>query len=87
MTPVDPGVPSPNDHTNDAIVPSLSLLREAEKLTCKGAVPDVELVAAALAMGATFALDVTIITALVALSPALSVTHTDTRKLPTALNT
>ena len=68
-------------------MPSLSLLPAAEKLTIKGAVPDVVLLGAALAMGATFALVVTIITALVALSPALSVTHTDTRKLPTALNT
>ena len=86
VTPVAVGVPSPNDHRYDAMVPSLSLLPAAEKLTVKGATPDAALVATATAVGAVP--DVTTTTAeLVALSPPLSVTRTVTLKLPTVLNT
>ncbi len=86
VTPVAVGVPSPNDHRYDAMVPSLSLLPAAEKLTVKGATPDAALVATATAVGAVP--DVTTTTAeLVVLSPPLSITRTVTLKLPTALNT
>ncbi len=81
------GVPSPNDHRYDAMVPSLSVLPAAEKLTVRGAAPEVALVATATAVGATFALDVMITAELVVLSPTLSVTTTVTLKVPTVLNT
>jgi hypothetical protein len=80
-------VPSPNDHRYDAMVPSLSVLSAAEKLTVRGAAPEVALVATATAAGATFALDVTVTAELVVLSPTLSVTRTVTLNVPTVLNT
>ena len=45
------GVPSPKDHAYDMIVPSLSTLPAAVKLTVKGIVPEVEEVAVASAVG------------------------------------
>ncbi len=85
VTPL-PVVPSPNVHAYDAMVPSLSVLPAAEKLTVRGAAPEVALVAATTAVGGVP--DVTMETAeLVVLSPLLSVTRTVTLKLPTVLNT
>ncbi len=88
VTPVAVGVPSSNDHTYDTMVPSLSELLLAEKLTVRGAAPDVTLVLVATAVGGTGAPVVTTVMAvLVALRPLLSVTRTVTLKVPTALNT